>query len=85
MRFRVTFVVGAVRNLELETNAEDLPNAINRMGINLYENPVPTGWSEVGEDWINSSLLIERIKWVLDPQSPNELYIGDKKLVRDWL
>lgn len=28
---------------------------------------------------------IERIKWVLDPESPNEIYIGDRKLIRDWL
>ena len=28
---------------------------------------------------------IERIKWALDPNSPNELYIGDRKLVRDWM
>ena len=28
---------------------------------------------------------IERIKWVIDPESPNELFIGDKKYVRDWL
>jgi aspartate aminotransferase len=28
---------------------------------------------------------IERIKWVLDPTSPSEIYIGDRKLVRDWL
>ena len=28
---------------------------------------------------------IARIKWVLDPNSPNDIYIGDKKLVRDWL
>lgn len=28
---------------------------------------------------------IERMKWVLDPNSPNELYIGERKLVRDWL
>ena len=28
---------------------------------------------------------IERIKWALDPSSPNEIYIGDRKLVRDWL
>lgn len=28
---------------------------------------------------------IERIKWAIDPESPNELFIGDKKLVRDWL
>lgn len=28
---------------------------------------------------------VDRIKWVLDPKSPNEIYIGDRKLVRDWL
>jgi aspartate aminotransferase len=28
---------------------------------------------------------IERMKWALDPNSPNEIYIGDRKLVRDWL
>lgn len=28
---------------------------------------------------------IDRIKWALDPTSPNEIYIGDKKMVRDWL
>lgn len=28
---------------------------------------------------------IERIKWALDPTSPNEIYIGERKLVRDWL
>jgi aspartate aminotransferase len=28
---------------------------------------------------------VERIKWALDPNAPNEIYIGDKKIVRDWL
>ena len=28
---------------------------------------------------------VERMKWALDPTSPNEIYIGDKKMVRDWL
>lgn len=28
---------------------------------------------------------VERLKWALDPNAPNELYIGDRKLVRDWL
>ncbi|MBD3165062.1 aminotransferase class I/II-fold pyridoxal phosphate-dependent enzyme, partial [bacterium] len=28
---------------------------------------------------------VERMKWALDPNSPNEIYFGDKKVVRDWL
>jgi aspartate aminotransferase len=28
---------------------------------------------------------IDRIKWALDPSSPNEIYIGDRKMIRDWL
>ncbi|GAB4565847.1 MAG: pyridoxal phosphate-dependent aminotransferase [Anaerolineales bacterium] len=28
---------------------------------------------------------IARIKWALDPTSPNEIYIGDRKMIRDWL
>jgi aspartate aminotransferase len=28
---------------------------------------------------------IERMKWALDPTSPSELYIGDRKLLRDWM
>jgi aspartate aminotransferase len=28
---------------------------------------------------------IARIKWALDPTSPNEIYIGDRKVIRDWL
>jgi aspartate aminotransferase len=28
---------------------------------------------------------LERMQWALDPNSANELYLGDRKLVRDWL
>ena len=28
---------------------------------------------------------VARIKWALDATSPNEIYIGDKKLIRDWM
>lgn len=28
---------------------------------------------------------LERIQWALDPNSASELYLGDRKLVRDWL
>jgi len=28
---------------------------------------------------------VARMKWALDPESPREIYIGDRKMVRDWL
>jgi aspartate aminotransferase len=28
---------------------------------------------------------VERIRWVIDPSAPNEIVIGERKLVRDWL
>jgi aspartate aminotransferase len=28
---------------------------------------------------------VERIQWALDPSAPNELYLGERKVVRDWL
>lgn len=28
---------------------------------------------------------LARIRWALDPKSPAEIYIGDRKAVRDWL
>ena len=28
---------------------------------------------------------LERIQWALDPNAPNELFLGDRRLVRDWL
>jgi aspartate aminotransferase len=27
---------------------------------------------------------VERIRWALDPSAPNELFLGDRRLVRDW-
>ncbi len=28
---------------------------------------------------------IARMRWALDPNAPNEIYIGDRKMVRDWM
>jgi aspartate aminotransferase len=27
---------------------------------------------------------VARIKWALDPDAPKEIYIGERKLLRDW-
>ncbi|MBV1873738.1 MAG: DUF1800 domain-containing protein [Gammaproteobacteria bacterium] len=39
----------------------DMLNAINAMGMPLFYNPTPTGWSEKGEAWANSSQVLSRI------------------------
>ncbi|HEY6031707.1 MAG TPA: aminotransferase class I/II-fold pyridoxal phosphate-dependent enzyme, partial [Gaiellaceae bacterium] len=28
---------------------------------------------------------VRRIRWALDPTAPNDITIGDRKVVRDWL
>ena len=28
---------------------------------------------------------IRRMRWALDPTAPNDIYIGDRRIVRDWL
>jgi aspartate aminotransferase len=28
---------------------------------------------------------VARMKWALDPNAPTEIYIGDRKCVRDWI
>lgn len=28
---------------------------------------------------------VKRMKWALDPNAPNEIYISDRKLIRDWM
>ena len=58
------FVVGVVRNFGAAPDWNDLVNAMGDMGMNLFMDPVPTGWSETGDDWINSNTLIQRFKFV---------------------
>ncbi len=60
----VEYITGVIRSMDASTDASDLISPLRAMGIRLFENPVPTGWSELGEDWVNANLLIERIKWV---------------------
>jgi uncharacterized protein (DUF1800 family) len=50
------------RALGANSDAAGLPAALSDMGMRLYENPVPTGWSETGDDWINSNTLLQRFK-----------------------
>ncbi len=58
----VEFVTSVARALEGESTAQRLQRHVANIGIELYENPWPTGWSEKGSDWMSSGLLLERMK-----------------------
>jgi hypothetical protein len=60
----VEFAVGTVRALNAQGDYTNLAAYVRRMGINLFSNPVPTGWDEEGNAWINSALLQERARFV---------------------
>lgn len=63
-RTPLEFGVAAVRAFAGQVNTKGLVEETKRMGLNLYRNPVPTGWSETGDDWISTGLLQERIRFV---------------------
>ena len=58
------FVVAWCATSTPAPTAADLITPMGAMGLRLFENPVPTGWSETGDDWINSNLLLQRINFV---------------------
>ena len=57
-------VAGMARGFEAEGSHQDLVDALSNLGQVIFQYPVPTGESEVGADWINSSMLLERFKFV---------------------
>jgi uncharacterized protein (DUF1800 family) len=57
-------VISTVRALGANTTATDLSGAMSPLGMRFFENPVPTGWSETGDDWISANTLLERSNFV---------------------
>jgi uncharacterized protein (DUF1800 family) len=61
------FVVSSARVLQAPGSSyTDLVDATFRVGMSLFENPSPEGFSIYGPDWITSTLFIERIRFVND-------------------
>ena len=56
------FVAGLARNLGLQTNGSGLPPALREMGMDLFNNDVPTGFKEDGVEWGTSNQLLMRAK-----------------------
>jgi aspartate aminotransferase len=46
------------------------------------ENFLRLSYSGTGKDLTEG---LDRMKWALDPNAPPEIYIGDRKIVRDWI
>jgi len=46
------------------------------------ENFLRLSYSGTGKDLTEG---LDRMKWALDPNAPPEIYIGDRKIVRDWM
>lgn len=63
-RTPVEFGVASVRAFAGQVSTNGLVDEIRRMGLSLHRNPVPTGWSETGDDWISTGLLQERLRFV---------------------
>jgi uncharacterized protein (DUF1800 family) len=58
------FLVGAARNLGLETNGDDLALEMKRLGMDPFSCAVPTGYAEMGDAWLSSGLLLARMSFL---------------------
>ncbi|WML90380.1 DUF1800 family protein [Thiothrix lacustris] len=58
------FVTASVRATHAQGTYTDLPAALKRMGMDLYQYPAPTGYSDTGDDWVSSAALQERVRFV---------------------
>jgi len=60
------FVVSAIRATGADVqNAMPLVQALNQMGMPLYQMQPPTGYSMKAEAWVNSSALLARMNFAL--------------------
>lgn len=47
-----------------DSTGADLLAPMDRMGMDLFYREEPDGWSEYGDDWINTSAMVERMRFV---------------------
>jgi len=60
------FVVSSVRATDADiTNALPLVQMLNKMGMPLYQQQPPTGYSMKAETWVNSAALLNRMNFSL--------------------
>ncbi len=60
----VEFINSSLRALEANATSASLPRFNDTLGMHLFTRDDPDGWSESGLDWMDTSGLLERIKFV---------------------
>jgi uncharacterized protein (DUF1800 family) len=63
VRTPLELVIASVRNLEGDTDGQNLWNWIANMGQIVFQNAIPTGYAEVGDEWTGTNQLLQRWKW----------------------
>lgn len=66
------FTVSTVRSIRAarsgggftaDSNGTDISNASQTLGMRLFYREEPDGWPEEGQDWINTSALVDRMRY----------------------
>ena len=55
------FTAGLLRNLPVRPIRRHLQQSMERMGMQPFYYPLPTGWPETGNKWSNSNQLLQRL------------------------
>lgn len=58
------YVMSAVRNLTAAGNGDDLAGSMWALNMPLFGMAVPTGYSELGEDFLSPDQFVHRMKWL---------------------
>lgn len=57
----IEFLAGMIRNTDAVMSHKDSRRNMESLGMNLFHYPVPTGWPETGNKWVNSNQLFQRL------------------------
>ncbi len=57
-------IAGFSRQLEVKTSLNKSVNSLAAMGMDLFQNPMPAGYPEIGTDWVNSNRYLQYVKFI---------------------
>ncbi len=62
----VEFVVGAIRQLDIETQGQGLSNAMTQMGQTIFNPPNVAGWpgDQASDNWMSTSTWLARVNFI---------------------